>query len=149
MISASPGSLLYPSRPHVFSHRDNCNQSITSKAITTPQPTHKSHFNTHRPCPIPPVRSITSTHSTSNLAAIASFENPAITLSRPRLPISAFTPSRNTLSSTGPHCSPARRNPVRLSSIVSRGPPLGTASTGVPCNCASSGTIPKCSFVGV
>lgn len=38
---------------------------------------------------------------------------------------------------------------MRLSSIVSRGPPVGVARTGVEWSWASSGTIPKCSNAGV
>ena len=33
--------------------------------------------------------------------------------------------------------------------MVSRGPPVGVARTGVECRAASRGTMPKCSFVGV
>src|SRR5271154_4634857 len=135
--------------PSPRNHLDNCTAIITSNTPTTPHPTHKSHFNNHLPCPIPPVRSTTSTHSTSSLPAIASFENSPTTLSRPRLPISGFTPLTSTFSSTAGHCSAGRRNPVRLSSIVSRGPPVGVARTGVEWSAASRGTMPKCSFVGV
>lgn len=128
--------------------RDSCNPIITQRIATTPHPTHKSHFNNHRPCPIPPVRSITSTHSLSNRLAILSLENSWTTLFCPLLPISAGNPL-NAFSMIPGHCESGLRNPVKLSSIVSSGPPVGVARTGVECNCASRGTIPKCSFVGV
>src|SRR5271156_3801778 len=123
----TPATLQHPCRPshHRPSshHLANCITIITSNIATTPQPTHKSHFNNHLPCPIPPVRSITSIHSFSNLSAIASFENSPITLSLALFPISGFTPLVSTISRISDHCSPGRRNPVRLSSMVSRGPP--------------------------
>jgi hypothetical protein len=44
-------------------------------------------------------------------------------------------------------CSTSR--PVEPFTTVSRGPPVATATTGQPDFMASSGTIPKCSLVGV
>ena len=68
-----------PPKP-ITSHLATCSVIITNNIHTTPHPTHKSHLSSHRPDPIPPVRSTMSTHSLSNRSAMASLENSLMTL---------------------------------------------------------------------
>lgn len=93
--------------------------------------------------------------SSSSRSPIAVSENSLSALTFPAVAIVSSSVALNwysTLSITAVHASSlcaSRSQPVTPSTIVSKGPPVLEANTGRPARIASTGTIPKCSLIGV